>query len=129
MKEKKAVEFKKTAAKDLMKFLNKGEQLPIVSFNIKYDKDKVLKPAFKKLDLDNLEATEARWRCAQELCKRTENWKIWSLDDALEHFGFDRREPDMFHDALDDARLAAKVYMEAIQLPPLKEAKLGFAHE
>ena len=51
---------------------------------------------------------------------------MWNLDDALEYFGYDRRKEDEFHDALDDARLAAKVYMKAIRLTPLKDSGLGF---
>ena len=67
-----------------------------------------------------------RWRCAQEICKRTGNWRLWNLDEALEHFGFQRRPDDAFHDALQDARMAAKVYMKASVLTPLKEEKHGF---
>ena len=77
----------------------------------------------------NLAASSERWRCVQDLCKRTGNWRLWSLDDALEHFGFGRRGEDDFHDALHDARLAAKVYMQAIKLKPLKQADFGFAVE
>ena len=43
-----------------------------------------------------MDDTEYRWRCAQDLCKRTGNWKLWSLDDALEHFGLGR-----YGDAID----------------------------
>ena len=77
-----------------------------MSFNVGYDRDKVLIPAFKQLGLGEMEGTSGRWRCAQELCERTQNWKIVNLDDALEHFGFARREEDTYHDALHDARLA-----------------------
>ena len=97
-----------------------------MSFNVGYDLDKVLKPAFKGLGFNSMETASVRWRCAQDICKRTENWKLWSLDDALEHFGFLRRQEDDFHDALHDARLATQVYMKAVRLTPLKDARLGF---
>ena len=126
LKEMKATRFSKTQAMGLMRFLNQRKQLPITSFNVRYDRDKVLMPAFKGLDLGEMNAAYDRWRCAQELCKRTKNWRLWSLDDALEHFGYRRREEDAFHDALDDARLTAKVYMQAVRLHPLKDCDLGF---
>ena len=112
-----------------MHFLNQRRELPITSFNVGYDRDKVLEPAFKRLDLDEMLAAQGRWRCSQELCKRTENWRLWSLDDALEHFGYRRRKEDAYHDALDDARLTAKVYMQAVQLAPLKEPDYGFVSQ
>ena len=112
-----------------MAFLNIRKELPIVSFHIGYDRDRVLQPAFKRLGLEALDGARDRWRCAQELCKRTGNWRIWNLDEALEHFGFERREEDTYHDALHDARLAAQVYMQAMQLPPLKTAEFGFKIE
>ena len=63
------------------------------------------------------------------MCKRTGNWRLWNLDEALEHFGLARRPDDAYHDALQDSRLAAKVYMEASKLTPLKEEKLGLVVE
>ena len=126
LKEKKANPFCKLQAKAMIEFLDIKNEWPITSFNVEFDRDKVLKPAFKLVGLEDELAADDRWRCAQELCKRTENWKLWSLDDALEHFGFDRRKDDEFHDALHDARLAAQVYMKAIKLKPLKDSGLGF---
>ena len=35
------------------------------------------------------------------------NLGFWNLDEALEHFGFKRRPDDAYHDAIQDARLAA----------------------
>lgn len=110
-------------------FLNKHHQMPIVAFFAGYDRDKVLKPAYDKLHNNEMAMLDDRWICAQERCKRTGNWKVMSLDDALEHFGFERRDEDAAHDALVDARLAAVVYMEASQLTPLKRCPLGFANE
>ena len=118
--------FCKLQAKAMMEFLDIKKDWPITSFNVDYDRDKVLKPAFKLVGLDDKLAADDRWRCAQELCKRTENWKMWNLDDALEHFGYARRKENEFHEALDDARLAAKVYMKAIRLKPLKDSGLGY---
>lgn len=116
-------------AKVLLKFLTKHEDLPIVAFFIGYDRDKVLSPAFRRLGLEEMDAQASRWRCAQALCKRTRNWKVLSLDDALSHFGYDRRDEDDPHDALEDARLAAQVYMAAMKLTPLKDGILGFVNE
>ena len=129
LKELKATPFTTTQAKGLMRFLNQRRQLPITSFNVGHDRDKVLEPAFKGLGLGELAAAHGRWRCAQELCKRTGNGRLKVLDDALEHFGYKRREEDICRDAVDDARLVAKVYMQAVKLPPLKPAEYGFVIE
>ena len=117
------------SVRGLIKFLCQHEGFPIVAFYAGYDRDKCLKPAFKKLGLDDLEKMDDRWICAQERCKRTRNWKVLGLDDALEHFGFQPRRVNESHDALVDARLAAKVYMEASMLTPLKSSLLGFLNE
>ena len=126
LREKRATPFTRMRAKELLMFLNKHEQLPIVAFHAGYDRNKVLKPAYWRLSNNEMDALDDRWICAQERCKRTGNWKLWNLDEALEHFGFKRRPDDAYHDAIQDARLAAKVYMMAIKLTPLKEEKHGF---
>ena len=89
----------------------------------------MLKPAYKKLGLDDMEKMDARWTCAQERCKRSKDWKVVSLDDALEKFGFQPRGEHDHHDALVDARLAAQVYMAASMLAPLKSSLLGFVNQ
>ena len=113
----------------LIEFLNQQDQFPIVAFFAGYDRNRVLKPAFKKLGLDDMEKMDGRWICAQERCKRTRDWKVLGLDDALEHFGFEARRENDSHDALVDARLAAQVYMAASMLTPLKSSLLGFVNE
>ena len=129
LKEKKAILQGEQRYKNFTDFINLRKGLPIVSFNVKYDRDKVLIPAFKRIKSGLMKKSVHRWRCAQEICKRTGNWRLWNLDEALEHFGFKRRPDDAFHDAIQDARLAAKVYMMAVKLTPLKEEKHGFIEE
>ena len=52
--------------------------------------------------------------------------KIKSLDNLLEHFGFEPRDEDVLHNAILDCQLTAKVYMELMKLPPPKVMELGF---
>ena len=47
----------------LKNFLNIHPDFPIVSHNVKYDRDKVLRKAFEKLDAAHLMPPEKRWRC------------------------------------------------------------------
>ena len=129
MQELKAKTWNRLSVRGLIEFLHQHKGFPIVAFYAGYDRDKCLKPAFKKLGLDDMEMMDTRWICAQERCKRTRNWKVIGLDDALEHFGFQPRRETDNHDALVDARLAAKVYMEASMLSPLKSSLLGFQNE
>ena len=100
-----------------------------MAFHAGYDRNKVLNPALQRSGPYDLSALNDRWICAQERCKRTRKWQIRSLDDALEHFGHDRRREEDNHDALVDARLAAVVYMAASELTPLKYGRLGFMNE
>ena len=120
LKQLNAKRWNRLSSNGLINFLNLHEDFPIVAFHAGYDRDKVLKPAFKKLGLDDMEKMDARWICAQDMCKRTRDWKVLGLDDALEHFGFVARRDIDSHDALVDARLAAQVYMAASMLTPLK---------
>ena len=48
------------------------------------------------------------------------------LDDILEYFGYERRNLDDFHDAMNDANLAAQVYMKMMLSPPPNLSHLGF---
>ena len=109
-----------------MHYLNNQRDLPIVAHYVNYDRDKVLRPAFKKVD--NLDALppNSRWRCTQEMGFKVPGLNMVTLDDALEHFGHDRRDVDKPHDALEDARCAAKVYMSIMAMPDMKKGKLGF---
>lgn len=126
LRELNAKKFGKRTAKMLISFLKQHDDLPIVAFFADYERDKVLTPAFQRLGLDDMAALTARWRCAQQMSMRTRNWKVWTLDDALSYFGLDRRDEEEQHDALQDARLAAQVYMKAMILTPLSEGDLGF---
>ena len=128
MREKNAIPMEKSRYKGFTDFINQRKELPIVSFNAMYGRDQVLIPAFKRIKCGLMKKSLHRWRCAQEICKRTGNWRLWNLDEALEHFGFHRRPDDAFHDAVQDARLAAKVYMKASVLTPLKDEMHGFVN-
>ena len=118
--------FSKVTSDMIMNYLNIMKDLPIVAHNVQHDRDKVLKPAYKKVD--NLDALppDSRWRCTQEMANKIPGLNMISLDDALEHFGHERRDLDKPHDALEDARCAAKVYMSIMAMPEMKKAKLGF---
>ena len=129
LREVKAKPFDRKRAKVLLDFLNKHDQLPIVAFYAGYDRNKVLNPALQRLGHGDLSDLDERWICAQERCKRTRRWDLFSLDDFLEHFGHERRKDEDHHDALVDARLAAVVYMAASELTPLKYGRLGFLNE
>ena len=51
------------------------------------------------------------------------------LDDVLEYFGHERRDLDKDHNAYDDARLAATIYMEMMKRMDIKNPSLGFVRE
>ena len=55
--------------------------------------------------------------------------KYYTLDDVLEHFGYERRDPDAHHDAMRDCELTAKIYMDLMKLPARKTANLGFVKD
>ena len=126
LKKKGAKVFTKATSDMIMNYLNIMKDLPIVAHNVEHDRDKVLMPAFKKVG--NLDALppDSRWRCTQEMANRIPFLNMVTLDDALEHFGHERRDVDKHHDALEDARLAAKVYMSIMAMPEMKKGKLGF---
>ena len=129
LKEKGAVNFDDDSAPKLIEYLNKYENLPVVAFNAKYDRDQVLKPWYTRYHCCYDKVKKSRWRCAQKRMDRTgRNWG-YRLDDALEWFGFERRKDGAKHDALEDARLAAKVYMEASKLPADRHWEHGFVNE
>ena len=52
-----------------------------------------------------------------------------TLDSVLEHFGFEPRDEEEKHSAIEDCELTAKIYMELMQLPELKKATLGWTKE
>jgi len=51
------------------------------------------------------------------------------LDDLLEYFGKERRPIYKLHDAIEDSKLAAFVYMEIMKMPKVKAEDLGFVNE
>ena len=51
------------------------------------------------------------------------------LDDLLEYFGMERRDPDEPHDAIKDSVLAATVIMEIMKMPKAKAKDFGFVNE
>ena len=119
----------KGACEILKNFLNTHPDLPIVTHNVKYDRDKVLRPAFEKLEAVHLLPPEKRWRCTYELSERCQGLLVRTLDSVLEHFGFEPRDEEEKHDAIRDCELTAKIYMELMKLPEPKRAELGFTKE
>ena len=109
-----------------MNYLNIMKDLPIVAHNVEHDRDKVLKPAFKKVDNLDALSPDSRWRCTLEMASKIPGLKMMTLDDVLDHFGHERRDVEKPHDALEDARCAAKVYMSMMAMPEMKKGKLGF---
>ena len=95
----------------------------------KHDYNKVLRPAFQRVDNFKVLPKPERWRCTIDLADRLPKCEIKLLDEVLEHCGFERREEDALHDALDDAQLAAKVYMYLIKQPEPYKSHLGFCKE
>lgn len=57
------------------------------------------------------------------------NWNAWNLDDVLENCGFKRRKEDAHHEALDDCRNAAKVYMKLNTMAKPIESQYGFVNK
>jgi|OM-RGC.v1.029590235 DNA polymerase III, epsilon subunit and related 3''-5'' exonucleases len=109
-----------------MNFLNTHKDLPIIAHSAKYDRDRVLYRAFKKVG--NLERfpPKERWRCTFDLACDFPAIKDPTLDGLLEYCSFDRRDPDEPHNALNDCYLTAKVYMKMKTMPPAPLSKLGF---
>ena len=126
LKEKGAKKFSKAASERLMNFLNIHKDYPIVCHSVKYDKDKVLKPAFKRVENFSGFPDEDRWRCTHIMANHLPDLMWVTLDDLLQYFGFERREEGEPHAALEDAQCAAKVYMKLMEGPPPKDSGLGF---
>lgn len=105
--------FSKSAAERLKNFLNKEKTFPVVAHYAKYDRDDVLKPAFDKVGVATI--SSERWKCTKEMANdhpRVPQDMQRGLDDLLECFGYERRDEEERHDALEDCRLDAKVYLE-----------------
>ena len=118
--------FSKEASERISEFLHREEGLPIVAHNVSFDRDSVLKAAFKKVENEERLPKDDRWRCTWEMSKIIPEIEWNNLDEVLEHFGFDNRG-DKCHDALTDARCVAKVYMAMMNQPEKKKLSLGFA--
>ena len=105
--------FSKGAAERLKNFLNKEKTFPIIAHFAKYDRDDVLKPAFNRVDVTPID--DKRWKCTRDMANKhpgVPQDMPRGLDDLLEHFGFNRRDEEEKHNALDDCRMDAKVYLE-----------------
>ena len=126
LKEKGAKKFTKAASERLVNFLIRHRDYHIVCHSAKYDKDKVLKPAFKKVDNMDCFPPDERWRCTLVMANQVPNLMWVTLDDLLGHFGFDRGEEGEPHEALEDAQCAAKVYLKLLEMPEMKKSGLGF---
>ena len=70
-----------------------------------------------------------RWRCTFELSQNLPGIKCRLLDDLLEYFGKERRDPDEAHESVKDCQLAATVYMEIMKMPKAYAKDLGFVNE
>ena len=126
LKEMKAEEFTKGKSNILMNYLNTHKDLPIVAHYAKYDRDKVLYRAFKKVgNLDKLPPKE-RWRCTFDLACSIPDIKDTTLDGVLDYCNYERRDNDQPHNALTDCVLTAQIYMKMMTRPPPPVSKLGF---
>lgn len=92
LKAKKAKKISPGQVKILLNFLNVKKDLPIVAHCIKFDRDQVLKPAFKKLEMVDQMPEDTRWRCTLNMCDRVPDLDNMSLDGLLEYFGFEPRD-------------------------------------
>ena len=116
LKEKGAVEFNSESAQKLVDWLNKYEHLKVVVFGAFYDFDTVFKLWINGYQGCYDTVNPSRRRCAQKRMQRTGRRWGFRLNDALQWFGFPPREEGAKHDALEDARNTAKVWMEASKL-------------
>ena len=124
-----AEKFTKDACEQLVNFLNDHEDLPIVAHNVEYDRDKVLKKAFSKVNSPSILPPDDRWLCTFEMADVMLDLDSKTLDDLLEHFGFERREEDAHHEAIQDCELTAKKYMELMKTKKPKVSSLGFCKQ
>ena len=96
---KKAKPFTKGMCEILLHFLNQYKEWPIVAHNAAYDRDKVLKKAFEKVGMEEFLPPKDRWRCTLKLAKRVPDIKERGLDNLLEYFDFEKRNPSAPHEA------------------------------
>jgi len=121
--------FTKGYSNILMNFLNAFEELPIVAHNVWHDRVQVLGPAFEKVGNASRLPKSDRWKCTVKMSDGIPGVSMRFLDDLLEHFGYERRDPEQAHDAVNDCRLTAKVYMDLMKISHLKKSHLGFIKE
>ena len=86
-------------------------------------------PAYLKVKNFEGMADHKRWKCTLKMSYRVEKMVHRTLDDCLEHFGYEPRDTDAVHDAMNDCILAANVYMELAKIPEEKKWTLGFTKE
>ena len=70
-----------------------------------------------------------RWRCTWKLSEGLPGIECRLLDDLLEYFGIERRAVYKPHDAIDDRKYAAAVYMEIMKMPKATAKDFGFVNE
>ena len=113
----------------MINFLNVKKDLPIVAHKVKYDRDKVLFKAFKKLGIENMMPKKERWRCTLVMCEREQEIISKSLEECVNHFNIKGRKDERLHDSMEDCLLTAQVYMELMKIAPPKIGELGFDFE
>ena len=76
--------------KDLVSFLHKEGTFPIIAHKVKYDRDQVLKPAFKRLRNCTGLPRDSRWICTMDLADQRPDLVprrvSRGLDSLLKHF-------------------------------------------
>ena len=122
LKKKGAKPLSRSALERLGNFLRERKDLPIIAHNVKYDIDQVLKPALKKLSLNESWLQENRWECTIKLADSRTDLVPREIDkdlnSLLKHFNLEYRDPKANHDAYIDCQKTAQLYMK------LKEASL-----
>ena len=96
--------------------MNKEKSFPIVCHKVRFDRDSILKPAFKKAGNPKGLPTNTRWQCTMNLADELPDvytGKVKKgLDDLYEYFGLVARGPDAKHDAYDDCIRTGELYMK-----------------
>ena len=129
LKKRGAKDWTKQASDELANFLELRPGLPIVAHGMKYDRDKVLKPAFKRVENQERFPEWSRWKNTQDLMYKLPDRYTFSLDEALDLCGLEPRDEDAMHDAVADAKHAGLFYMKLIKMPEPYKSKLGFWYE
>lgn len=93
----------KGACEIFRNFLNAHPDIPIVTHGVRYDRDKVFRPTFEKLNAGYCMPVESRWRCTLKMSERCPGLLLRTLDEVLEYFKYERRDEDEKHDAIKDS--------------------------